>query len=1499
MMSKHDKICSENSRKLLNLIINTQKSGLDVADLGMIHLVNEIDRLRKLWKASEESKKKILEEARQTERQLIETRKTVEVQKSDLADTRKHMSVVMEENRALKLDLNVYETREKQLKEAMKSGLFDSLTKEDRDQFAFLREPLMRTHSTRVQAKYPQILHETQDDGDDSEVDYDVTGDSLDEVIVLRNGREVRRSSVARNRRSSSAQPNVAPTAPAINSKRSRSRVMTATIEEEPSEGGTPPKRCRDGSSNAPEVTTTTTTTTTLTITGKDGRPGRSSVHRTVTRRSLSCGSVPSVGTPGQTTGMVGGNAAITKSTLDIRTLKRCVNAPSWTTGSSKDIAAREHTFEEVGINFVIQKCDGCQSSIFASKSLKCKDCHQSVHKMCARLLHPPCVPRQKTISTPKSVNRTQRREYRLQDFCTSAKPMIPYPIVHCVVALEKNRLNHIGLYRVPGDVRVVGKLLTELRTSKTVPNLDIQDSDVITETLKRFLRDLRDPLVPKTSRAEILSAGALYAADQAKGRLALNRVICELPQANRDTMAYLFLHWKKVIAHSEFNKMDEKPMATCLAPAVMGMPQKIDKTAAHDVANCERTMIALFSFDDIYWQRFLNNQTDVIETPRYAETNAAVFDRSILGPNLKVFQMEVDGPPPFSGVIDETNESFSNRVNSIDEDAEEHENEFVGKGQSELQKEVDEMKTAQSFSGVCLNENQVSESDVETANSRISDFSYFKTANEIGTSDMSTKVEESVSKDDEDDEWGDFGAAAPISDTIVEVSANGDDDDWGDFDQARPSKIEAIKPTFTKNDSLEDWGAFEGEEIKGANDDWQAEFASAAVGPSTSVEAESFLKLESLMDNEEFWNDGFDSENVYTPEEDEECNSECSDIIQKFNDVNLNENDASAYLWLSLRIVEDARSLKFEWKSSSLRKNHFNSLRIDPNKVERREKPIFDSSMLLPTPVSSSVPSSSNKLSPTEESKDTPSSTSNGDSPTIPVVDFDWDASGLTNPLKGAGQTSAIIDVDFLSSNGVVNSFTNPLQKDLAEFGLNSSNELQNHSKSSILDSILQKTNESRKSPYKDVQVLSLDARKLLEQLPDLEYLQSSMLMFPMGSGISNRDPSSEQRNVETESQFNHTLTEKAPVSQKAEEFVTRIFKDLVESWNEIVTIDKNMKLDELLKGYDIDKKLEGMKMMNKDELIDIMRVKLMSIQTMEQEIQLLSKHKQDLALKLKICETRIMDSQLRVFDKMDSAFKTILDDFEKREIELVEKLEEVEKKNESVSKRNEELDFTLTSAMNRIESQEEKIDALNKENDRISKHNADLETELAIVKKKNERLTDEIFVLEEKKTQLNEELIDSREQMIERTKEVQRLQTAMLQEDEKNREKARRNELELVQQMVEKYEKHFEMLECQIKGKLKRNIANNYREMLDVISDEKTHIPTPPSSSFGDPLLDLANELERNKENKKRPLSDKSSCPPSPKRNVGVQVERRSEKKVSAPVKRVLPVSSRGFRN
>uniref|UniRef100_A0A8R1E7N5 Uncharacterized protein n=1 Tax=Caenorhabditis japonica TaxID=281687 RepID=A0A8R1E7N5_CAEJA len=371
------------------------------------------------------------------------------------------------------------------------------------------------------------------------------------------------------------------------------------------------------------------------------------------------------------------------------------------------------------------------------------------------------------------------------------------------------------------------------------------------------------------------------------------------------------------------------------------------------------------------------------------------------------------------------------------------------------------------------------------------------------------------------------------------------DDDEWGDFDQARPSQdhIDNLcesEPNSARSEaarqlahqqSIEEWGAFDNSTSVALSQDdndedgWQAEFSGAAPSvPVPSIPVVNLKMLKEMLDDDAFWDDGFsdgDHDNCFDNE------ITVTDIPTLFDLESLSEEAKSfddekrryAQLWLSLRVVEEAISLKFDWKNSEIRKNHFDAIKIkanDAKKEIRSAANMFNTaSLLLPTtplqPSSSSTCTSSEDHHTSTQTSKTSSSSSppSVESPSIPAADFDWADSGLTNPMNRANASSAIIDVDFLSTNGKATSYTSPLQKDLEQFGLALSNGAGSGAMTdrgpNIFDTLMSSTSSTagRRSPYRSPEVLSLDAQKLLEQLPDLQYLQSGVLMFPVGTNL------------------------------------------------------------------------------------------------------------------------------------------------------------------------------------------------------------------------------------------------------------------------------------------------------------------------------------------------------------------------------------------------------------
>ncbi|KAF1753608.1 hypothetical protein GCK72_020165 [Caenorhabditis remanei] len=358
----------------------------------------------------------------------------------------------------------------------------------------------------------------------------------------------------------------------------------------------------------------------------------------------------------------------------------------------------------------------------------------------------------------------------------------------------------------------------------------------------------------------------------------------------------------------------------------------------------------------------------------------------------------------------------------------------------------------------------------------------------------------------------------------------NDDDDEWGAFDQARPSTDRSDDPSASSNStrsqeahqlahqqSLEEWGAFEtSENAKDAagddDDEWQAEFSSAAPPPLSvpDVPLENLKILEEMLDDESFWDDGY----AEGDRDGEENSTDAIDIPSLFDSENLDEMSKEfedvekqkySKLWLSLRVIEEAISLKFDWKQSEIRKNHFKSLKINPIAVKKETRATaaaaFDTSnLLLPTPILQ--PTSSDSNHDLTNNPKTSSSSPSVDSPSVPAVDFDWDTSGLTNPMNRANQSSAIIDVDFLGTNGVASAYTNPLQQDFEHFGLNGVKTTEASNGSKILEQLMSGMNGTS-DHYRSTELLSLDARKLLERLPDIGYLRATSLKLPLGTNL------------------------------------------------------------------------------------------------------------------------------------------------------------------------------------------------------------------------------------------------------------------------------------------------------------------------------------------------------------------------------------------------------------
>lgn len=121
---------------------------------------------------------------------------------------------------------------------------------------------------------------------------------------------------------------------------------------------------------------------------------------------------------------------------------------------------------------------------------------------------------------------------------------MVPAILIHCVNEIELRGLNEVGIYRVPGAERDVKSLKERFLKGKGAPCLNDIDIHVICGTVKDFLRSLHEPIITYGLWKKFVDA--VEAKDPNDTQPSLYQAISELPQPNRDTLAYMILHLQK-----------------------------------------------------------------------------------------------------------------------------------------------------------------------------------------------------------------------------------------------------------------------------------------------------------------------------------------------------------------------------------------------------------------------------------------------------------------------------------------------------------------------------------------------------------------------------------------------------------------------------------------------------------------------------------------------------------------------------------------------------------------------------------------------------------------------------------------------------------------------------------------------------------------------------------------------------------------------------------------
>ncbi|XP_059902547.1 rac GTPase-activating protein 1 [Gadus macrocephalus] len=251
------------------------------------------------------------------------------------------------------------------------------------------------------------------------------------------------------------------------------------------------------------------------------------------------------------------------------------------------------------------ESCVPCGKRIkFGKISLKCRDCRVVSHPECRERCPLPCIPT--VAGTP-----VKNGEGTLADYVSVTSPMIPPLVVHCVNEIEQRGLNETGLYRLSGAERTVRDLKDKFLRSRTVPLLSkVEDIHAITGLLKDFLRNLKEPLL--TFRLNRAFMDAAEISDDDNSIAQMYQLISQLPQPNRDTLAFLAVHFQRV-AQSVATRMDVSNLSRVLSPTLVGhaVANPEPMTILQDTKRQPKVVERLLALPLEYWSQFLMVEND------------------------------------------------------------------------------------------------------------------------------------------------------------------------------------------------------------------------------------------------------------------------------------------------------------------------------------------------------------------------------------------------------------------------------------------------------------------------------------------------------------------------------------------------------------------------------------------------------------------------------------------------------------------------------------------------------------------------------------------------------------------------------------------------------------------------------------------------------------------------------------------------------------------------
>ncbi|KAG9300575.1 hypothetical protein G9A89_000756 [Geosiphon pyriformis] len=179
----------------------------------------------------------------------------------------------------------------------------------------------------------------------------------------------------------------------------------------------------------------------------------------------------------------------------------------------------------------------------------------------------------------------------------------IPSFIDDSIAAMKTMDMSVEGIFRKNGNIRRLKDLIEAIDRSPSSVNLCEDNPVQVAALMKKFLRELPDPLL--TFKLHKLFITSQKLEDEVTRKKILHLTCCLLPTVNRDTMEVLFIFFKWVASFSHVDeetgsKMDLHNLATVITPNILYSKSK-DPTKDDSFLAIE-AVHSLLRYQDEFW---------------------------------------------------------------------------------------------------------------------------------------------------------------------------------------------------------------------------------------------------------------------------------------------------------------------------------------------------------------------------------------------------------------------------------------------------------------------------------------------------------------------------------------------------------------------------------------------------------------------------------------------------------------------------------------------------------------------------------------------------------------------------------------------------------------------------------------------------------------------------------------------------------------------------------